>query len=120
MRRGLRVKWVRAPEQSRSSLFGAEANVFAQDCRACDALVLDDFGADHASDVWRTWLEDVLDARWGSKRKTLITVNNLDGPEFSARIGGRIVDRLRDGSRLDCGKGSMRGELPKPTQPEAP
>ncbi len=110
IRRGFRVKWVRAPEASMSPLFGAEANVFQEDCRACDALVLDDFGADRASDVWRTWLEDVLDARWGSQRKTLITVNNLDGDEFKARIGGRLTDRLRDGSRLDCGAGSLRGK----------
>ncbi len=117
LRRSKRVQWVRAPQASRLSLFGAEANVFADLCRASDALVLDDLGADFATDAWRQWLEDILDARWGNKRKTLITVNNLSEEAFRARVGARLLDRFRDGDIFDCGRGSMRGQQTKGETP---
>ena len=100
---------MRAVQMANSQLLGAEANVYAETCRTCDALIIDDLGADRVSDVWRTWLEDVIDARWGSQRKTLLTVNGMDGPAFVERMGPRLVDRLRDGARINCGDGSMRG-----------
>ncbi len=109
LRRSKRVQWVRAPAASAMQLFGAEANIFIDLCRESDALVIDDLGAEFPTDAWRRWLEDVLDARWGNKRKTLITVNNLGEEDFKKRMGGRIIDRLRDGELFDCGKGSMRG-----------
>ncbi len=110
IRRGHRTQWARAPQLSNGTLLGAEANVYADSCRTCDVLVIDDLGADRMSDVWRAWLEDVLDARWGAQRKTLLTVNGMDGTHFAERMGGRIMDRLRDGERINCGDGSLRGD----------
>lgn len=119
MRRGERAKWVRAPAACRAPLFGAEAMVFTQECRSVPVLVLDDVGADLPTDGWRAWLEDVIDARWGNQRRTIITVNNLDGAAFAARMGERLTDRLRTATKFDGGKGSMRVAVPSaPPPPE--
>lgn len=111
-----RVVWVRAVAESAKPLFGAEAEVRKQQCRSADVLVVDDAlvsaskkadGSYPDNPAWRQWLEDVLDARWGNHRKTIIT-SNASGDEFKARLGVRLMDRLGTGMRFNLGAESMR------------
>ena len=105
---GRRLRWLRAPEACRHPLFGEEAEAWTARARTADLLVLDDLGADVVTDHWRGWLEDVLDARWGNHRRTVVTVNNLDLDGFKARVGPRLGDRLKTGRVYDCGAVSLR------------
>lgn len=111
-----RVVWVRAVAESARPLYGAEAEVRKRECRVCDVLVLDDVlvsavkkpdGTYPDNPAWRQWLEDVLDARWGNNRKTVIT-SNATGKEFIERMGVRLMDRISTGMRLSAGTESMR------------
>jgi chromosomal replication initiation ATPase DnaA len=106
--RNFSARWVRAPAASRNTVFGAEAAVQAEQARKAGVLIIDDIGADFENAGWKSWLEDVLDSRWGNNKRTVITVNTLTMDEFSARMGARLGDRLRTGRVYDCGQGSMR------------
>lgn len=76
----------------------------------CDAsvLVLDDLGAEQLHDAWKPMLDELIDVRYGSRQKTIITTN-LDADLFRARYGERIADRIRhDGFIETCGDTSLR------------
>lgn len=112
----MRVQWVRAVAESAKQLYGAEAEVRRQLCRACHVLIIDDAlvsaakkpdGTYPDNPAWRQWLEDVLDARWGNNRKTVIT-SNASGSEFADRMGARLMSRLASGMRLSVASESMR------------
>lgn len=60
-----------------------------------DFLILDEFGARAASEVEKTLLFDLLDARYGARRSTLI-LSNLDHAETRAALGAQIARRLRE------------------------
>lgn len=107
--RNYSLQWVRAVAASKGQHFGVAGEVSAYRARSAGLLVVDDIGADHENAGWKGWLEDVLDSRWGNKKRTIITVNTLTLEEFSARMGARLGDRLRTGRTFDCGTGSMRG-----------
>lgn len=102
--------WVRCTAESRESLFGPTASEFARDARRCKLLVLEEVGSEFFSDVWRSWLEDVIDSRYADMRKTLIT-SNAEVPAFKERLGARIVDRIaHDGVVVGTGTQSLRTE----------
>lgn len=62
-------------------------------------LVLDEFGLrEHMTDYERAILDDILDARWVHKKKTVI-VSNMPFKEMLATAGERIESRM-----ADCGK----------------
>jgi DNA replication protein DnaC len=112
--RGTHVKWVRCSALVDAPLFGFEAELYRQQCRAASLLVLDDIAeGTRAKDskVFLGWLDDVLDARWGSRKRTIITGNQTPA-ECIEFIGQRLADRLNDGSIHDCGEGSLRGKTP--------
>lgn len=102
--------WVRCTAESRESLFGPSASEFARDARRCKLLVLEEVGSEFFSDVWRSWLEDVIDSRYADMKKTLIT-SNAEVPAFKERLGARIVDRIaHDGVVVGTGTQSLRTE----------
>jgi DNA replication protein DnaC len=102
------VEWIRAIAVCRESMFGPEADDFDRRCRTTGLLVLDDVGADFATDGWRVRLADIIDARWAEGFRTIIS-SNLQPDEFRERMGHRTCDRLADGGRMKLdGGASMR------------
>lgn len=100
--------WIRCSEASRRALFGEDAEKQARSARRCSLLVLDDIGTEFNGDGWRNWLGDVLDERYSQGRKTVLTTN-LGPEDFRARLGERLVDRLREGGKgVASGTESMR------------
>jgi DNA replication protein DnaC len=101
---------VRAVEGARLGLYDAEDKKLARQMHVAGLLVLDDLGAEFMSEggVWRSVLDEVIDARYGDMMPTIITTN-LDTPQFRARYGERIADRIRHAGVIEaCGTGSMR------------
>jgi DNA replication protein DnaC len=89
---------------------------------AAEVLVLDDLGAQRASDwVWDT-VALILNSRYNDKLSTIITTNwpdlpaaggGLTGPERAARedtLGDRIGDRMRSRLAEMCVRIEMTGE----------
>jgi DNA replication protein DnaC len=110
--RGHNPRWVRCAEVAGKPLFGVEAEVLKFNARTAGVLVLDDIGAgahEKDSKVWLQWLDDVLDARWGNKRKTIITSNSMKGG-LAEWLGLRLADRINSGILFNCGEGSMRSK----------
>lgn len=104
---GGRVAWIRATEAATASLYGDQAVARAQVARGADLLVIDDLGAQIDTSAFRSWLEDVVGARYANADRTIIT-SNLNGEEFKKRTGGRITDRLREGKVIGLKEESMR------------
>lgn len=105
--RGDSAMWLRASEASTASLYGAEAQERALRARGVRLLVLDDLGAEMNSEAWKTWLEDVLGARYANGLRTVITTN-LDAEGLKARLGQRLTDRVREGMVVGIAAVSMR------------
>ncbi len=102
------VMLIRAAEAARMSLFDPEDRATVVKMRRVSTLVIDDLGLELLGDVWRQTLDDVIDARYSSRRETALTTN-LDPVGFKARYGDRIADRIRhDGLVVQCGSTSMR------------
>ena len=109
-RRGLRVAYSRATELARAGLYGAGAERL-EELRAMPALVVDDLGAESVTDIWMSNFCDLVDARYGSARCTLLT-SNLAWDAFRARYGERVADRLHQrGMVSDVGVGSLRRQV---------
>lgn len=108
--RGNGVCWLRATEAATGSLYGPEAQQRAHWARGARLMVLDDFGAEFASEPWKAWLEDVLGARYANGGRTVIT-SNLDAEAFKVRMGERLTDRIREGMVVGTASVSMRRRL---------
>lgn len=108
LQRGETVEWVATLQASRANAFGPEAEARERAWMGADLLVVDDVGAEFASDAWRSILGAVLDARWGNNLSTLLT-SNLTLPELKERLGARTMDRIaQDGMVVACGDVSLR------------
>lgn len=102
-------EFVRAVELARLSSFDREDRKRLEAAQRARVLVLDDLGAEMLHDGWKPTLDELVDIRWGERRRTIITTN-LDTEAFRARYGSRIADRLRDdGFVVKCGDKSLRG-----------
>ncbi len=100
--------FMRAVESSRFSSYDQEDKELFSEMKRCRLLVLDDLGAESLHDAWRPLLDELIDVRYGEKRKTIITTN-LDSKGFRARYGERIADRIRhDGIVKNCGGLTLR------------
>jgi DNA replication protein DnaC len=78
-------------------------------------LVLDDLGVERASASWLARFDELLDRRYGSDLRTVIT-SNLDPERLKAQYGGRVSDRLRhEGFIVSTGSESLR--KPRGSQP---
>lgn len=102
--------FIRAAEVSRSTMSdyeSADRELFEELCDA-KLLVLDDLGAERSWDGWLSRLDELLDRRYGDRRRTVIT-SNLDAAAFKLRYGARIADRIRhDGTVVSAGRDSLR------------
>lgn len=108
LQRGQSVEWVATQQASRANAFGPEAEARERAWMGAGLLVVDDVGAEFASDAWRSILGAVLDARWGNNLRTLLT-SNLTLPELKERLGARTMDRIaQDGMVVACGDVSLR------------
>jgi DNA replication protein DnaC len=108
--------FVRAAELSRvtASDYDEDAKGFLEKCMGVPWLVVDDLGAERAWDGWLSRIDELVDARYGDRRKTIIT-SNLDAASFKQRYGERIADRIRhDGRIVSAGKDSLRRKEPTP------
>jgi len=61
-------------------------------CRHCDLLVLDDFGAERASDFVLEELERIVDSRYRTMKLTAVATN-LDFKKITAKYGQRAISR---------------------------
>lgn len=105
---GRSVQWVRVAAASRESTFGDEAAARERRWRTAGLLVLDDLGAEFASEAWTAVLDSVLDARWSNNAPTVLT-SNVAVPDLRARLGVRVADRLAQEGRVEaCGDVSLR------------
>lgn len=73
--------------------------------QSVDLLILDDLGRERITEWTLERLHMVIDRRWRDRRKTIITTN-LTGPDFVARYGEPIVDRITD----DMWRFEVKGE----------
>lgn len=122
MSRGYRAHWVRCSAMVDASLFGAEAELTRFRCREAGVLVLDDIGAgarEQGAKAWLGWLDDVLDARWANRRKTIITTNMPAGA-LASWLGMRLADRLNEGVIFSDTSKSMRGSKNAQQGPQPP
>jgi DNA replication protein DnaC len=72
------------------------------DVRDVTWLVLDDLGMERRTDVWAEQLDLLVDVRYQSSLRTLITTN-LGIPELERRYGGRLLRRVREtGTIAEC------------------
>lgn len=103
-----RAMFVRASTFARMSAYDAKDREWFEDCCRTSFLVLDDLGAEFLGEVAKALLDELIDARTGSLRRTVIT-SNLGMQQFEDRYEGRIWDRLRPSSTVfGTGKQSMR------------
>lgn len=73
------------------------------------ALVVDDLGAEVASEHFLALFDSIVDARYGSMGHTIFTTN-LTVEQFSRRYGDRVYDRIRGrGDWFDVDHESLRG-----------
>lgn len=111
MRLNQRPKWLRCAAMVDAPAFNAEAELLKYRCKEAGVLILDDIGAgarEKDAKVWMGWLDDVLDHRWGNKRKTIIT-SNMGTGALASWLGVRLADRLNEGVIHGSTDKSMRG-----------
>ncbi len=100
-------RWVTGGYLVRASSYDGSMEELAK-----GALVIDDLGVEYADrgGHFQARLDELLDERYRQERQTLITTN-LNGADFRARYGARVVDRLRDGGGFyEFDLPSMRGK----------
>ena len=96
--------FITAGELSRLGYFSDDAKALLEHVGKVTCLVLDDLGAELASESWQATLLDIVAERHGRTRcRTLLTSNvSARRPEagkpspFEARYGARIARRIRD------------------------
>lgn len=87
-----------------------EAQVFKKLVRK-DLLVLDEVGVQFGSASEQAMLASLLDARYADRRPTVV-IGNLTVKELTKTLGGRAIDRFREGGRVLIFDGpSRRGTM---------
>ncbi len=96
MERGLTVRFYTTPKlfaEMRLAI-GIEGNSIDQvilDLAALDLLILDDIGVEAGSDWEKAKLDEIIDARYASK-KLLVATSNMDPRQLPDRIRSRFKD----------------------------
>lgn len=93
-----------------------EITGYSDECKAervalknTKCLVIDDIGAEIATEHFLSMFDALFDARYGGYGYTILTTN-LTNELFSARYGPRVYDRIRErGEWYDVTEPSMRG-----------
>lgn len=108
----------RATTFARMSAYDRDDKAYFDELCRCGLLVMDDVGAETLAGVAPAMLDELMDVRYGSGRRTVIT-SNLSGSAFKARYGERIADRIRECGIVETLTGSsMRGKArPQETTP---
>lgn len=104
--------FVSAHDVSSASYFDADAKKRLRRMANVRLLVLDDLGAEMMSESWKSNFDALIDARYGGKRKTILTSNVSARKEkipgsvgekveyrvspFEERYGARIARRIRE------------------------
>lgn len=92
------------------------AGYLVRSARTCGVLILDDLGAERASDWSREELGELIDARYRAALP-LIAATNIAPEEWDAHLGGRTASRLREMCRAVYVEGRDRREG-EPAVPE--
>lgn len=103
-----RCLFVTAPQLQRAPRFDVR---WVERLTRATRLVVDDLGAEYVDDkgVFTSLVQEVVNERHARRRATLITTN-LAAPEFKARYGERVADRIRERGRfVVVGSKSLRG-----------
>lgn len=106
--------FISADELARLSYFGAESEQLLRQLSRVRLLVLDDLGAELASDGWKSTLDKLITDREGRKGcRTVITTNlsaRRPGPDkaspFEERYGARVARRIRESGKVICAERS--------------
>lgn len=76
-------------------------------------LVIDEAHERAHTDYEDRRLREIIDARYGRQRDTLL-ITNMSAQEFAASIGGAAVDRMRQcGGIIECNWSSFRATKPE-------
>jgi len=86
-----RVPWLLNEYRDRRFESGAKLRERAL---TCDLLVLDELGAENATDFALDLLTDILGERYEEERPTVITINQATAGELKGRYGDRILSRF--------------------------
>jgi len=71
-----------------------------QKFKAPRLLVVDEIGAQSGTDFERNTLFDIIDARYGAEKPTIL-VSNLPMDQVETLVGERVIDRMReDGGKV--------------------
>lgn len=106
-----RARFVSAPglvREIRDSIGTPEAGEPFETYSTCPCLLLDDLGAERATDFAQEQLNLILSTRYDHLRPTIITCNAESETDIYARMDPRIADRLRDGRIYAMGGTSLR------------
>ena len=98
VRTGGTAAFRRASELAKLSMFDEGAKEMTR-LRGVGLLVLDDYGAEVASDYARAQLHELLDARHEDFGRTVLT-SNLAWRGVAERMGERLTDRLQQSGRV--------------------
>lgn len=72
--------------------FGPRGEDPLETLRDCTWLILDDVGVEASTDWGKGVVDQVVDQRWVSKRRLLVTTNATDPDELPARLASRLSD----------------------------
>lgn len=82
-----------------------------------DMLIIDEIGVQKGSDSEENLLFDVINARYNLMKPTIL-ITNLEPTAIRKTIGGRVIDRLKEGGGkfVDFNWGSYRSQVVEPTK----
>lgn len=108
LRQDRTARFVRAAEVARLSNWGDDAERLRDDLHFAGLLVIDDLAAETITEQWLSVFHELIDERYESRRKTVIT-SNATRETLAKRYGARFADRMRhDGKAFECGEKSLR------------
>lgn len=94
---------VRAPELNEVDAFSEQGRKWLESLREARLLVVDDLGTERLNEVVLTNLYGILDARYESRRPTILTTNlkvrrakPTDPPQWAERYDERFTRRVRE------------------------
>lgn len=93
-----------ACDVARQSYFDAAGRDLVDHLKRVTLLVLDDVGAEQVSAPWLATLDEVINARFGDRRKRTVLTTNLSAKRpgvgqvspFEERYGARVARRIRE------------------------
>ena len=104
------ARFITAPRLADASGYDDAARELRSDLERTGLLIIDDLGTEYgdAKGFFASKFSSLIDTRFSSVRKTLVTTN-LDAKGFALAYGDRVVDRVRESGRFYAVSGkSMR------------